>query len=147
MWGFIHACGFLPLLLFNRNRKYVSDVVAQDRKLPNFIELRQMITTFTFITFTWIFFRADGIGEALGYIKQIGVSIFEHPEQFLKVPGGKMAFVYIIPIIFWDWYLRRDERVLKVFKNQFIRLTVYWTIIILLFNMLGEKQSFIYFQF
>jgi hypothetical protein len=37
-WGFIHACGFLPLLLLNRNRKHVTDVVAQDRKLPNLKE-------------------------------------------------------------------------------------------------------------
>ena len=34
-WGFIHACGFLPLLLLNSNRKHVNNVVAQDRKLPN----------------------------------------------------------------------------------------------------------------
>jgi len=28
VWGFIHACGFLPLLLLNRNRIHVADVVV-----------------------------------------------------------------------------------------------------------------------
>jgi D-alanyl-lipoteichoic acid acyltransferase DltB (MBOAT superfamily) len=46
IWGGIHACGFLPLLLTNRNRKNVSDVVAQNKLLPNLKELWQMAITF-----------------------------------------------------------------------------------------------------
>jgi hypothetical protein len=151
-WGFIHACGFLPLLLLNRNRKHVTDVVAQDRKLPNLKELWQMSTTFAFVTFAWIFFRADGMQIALGYIKQIGVSISEHPGQFLILPGGKMAFVYIIPLVLGDWYLRRDERLLLLPRNKFIRISIYCIlgtlILLMLLNYLYTKSSsFIYFQF
>ena len=146
-WGFIHACGFLPLLLLNRNRKHLSHVVAQDRKLPNLKELWQMLTTFTFVTFAWIFFRTDdGLRSAIGYIKQIGVSMIEHPGQFLILPGGTMAFVYIIPIILGDWYLRRDERLLKKPRRliSWLIMTMFYIVIILHF---GSKESFIYFQF
>ena len=147
-WGFIHACGFLPLLLLNRNRKHVTDVVAQDRKLPNLKELWQMLSTFAFVTFAWIFFRTDdGIRSALGYIKLIGVSIIEHPGQLLMLPGGIMAFVYIIPLILGDWYLRRDERSLITSTNTIIRKFIYWVIIIIILSLIGGKQSFIYFQF
>jgi hypothetical protein len=125
----------------------VTDVVAQDRKLPNLKELWQMSTTFSFVTFAWIFFRADGMHFALGYIKQIGVSIIEHPEQFLLLPRGKMAFTYIIPLIIGDWYLRRDERILKTFSHKIVRITIYWILILLIFNSIGGEQSFIYFQF
>jgi D-alanyl-lipoteichoic acid acyltransferase DltB (MBOAT superfamily) len=31
IWGLIHACGFLPLLMLQKNRKHVTDIVAQDR--------------------------------------------------------------------------------------------------------------------
>jgi D-alanyl-lipoteichoic acid acyltransferase DltB (MBOAT superfamily) len=120
-WGFIHACGFLPLLLLNRNRKHVTDVVAQDRKLPNLRELWQMSTTFAFVTFAWIFFRADGMQIALGYIKQIGVSIYNNPTMILHpyfIYKWKMVFVYIIPLVLGDWYLRRDERRLILFNNS-----------------------------
>ncbi len=148
-WGFIHACGFLPLLLLNRNRKHVTDVVAQDRKLPNLKELWQMSTTFAFVTLAWIFFRTDdGIRSALGYIKHIGVSIIEHPGQFLMLPVGKMAFVYIIPLILGDWYLRRDERVLKSNKKLLELLIIVITLIYFINTILNKTNaSFIYFQF
>jgi hypothetical protein len=149
-WGFIHACGFLPLLLLNRNRKHITDVVAQDRKLPNLKELWQMLTTFAFVTFAWIFFRADGISMALGYNKQIGDSIINHPGQLLTLPGGKMSFLYIVPLVLGDWYLRNDERKLKTLKSDLTRKFVY--LIIAIFTMWcffdsDESASFIYFQF
>jgi D-alanyl-lipoteichoic acid acyltransferase DltB (MBOAT superfamily) len=144
-WGFIHACGFLPLLLRNRNRKHVTDVVAQDRKLPNIKELWQMFTTFTFVSFAWIFFRADGIHFALGYIKQIGLSIIESPRNSLLLASGEMAFIYIFPLIVGDWYLRRDER-----RYQFNRLAgicLSFLSILWLIKSFGNNTSFIYFQF
>lgn len=145
-WGFIHACGFLPLLLLNRNRKHVTDIVAQDRKLPNLKELWQMSATFAFVTFAWIFFRVEGMQIALGYIKQIGVSIAENPGQFLILPGGKMVFVYIIPLVLGDWYLRRDERHLSVISN-FTRFIIYFLLLTITMLSFGTKTSFIYFQF
>jgi hypothetical protein len=146
-WGFIHACGFLPLLLLNRNRRHITDVVAKDRKLPNLKELWQMLTTFTFVTIAWIFFRADGLRIALSYLRQIGASIIEHPGQFLSLPDGKMAFVYIIPLVLGDWYLRRNERVLKLNLNHKKRMAVYMIILLFIFTKFGANQHFIYFQF
>ncbi len=146
-WGFIHACGFLPLLLLNRNRKHVTDVVAQDRKLPNLKELWQMSTTFAFVTFAWIFFRADGMRMALGFIQHIGDSIVNHPGQLLSLSGGKMSFLYILPLVFGDWFLRRDERVLQITPHKLARTIIYWILILLIFVSIGGEKSFIYFQF
>ncbi len=144
-WGCIHACGFLPLLLLNRNRKHVTDVVAQYRKLPNLKELWQMGTTFAFVTFAWVFFRARGVGQALGYFKQIIISIHQNPYQFLLLPSGKKALIYIIPLILGDWYLRRSERKLKVPKKA--KNIIYITLSLLILFYLENKTNFIYFQF
>jgi hypothetical protein len=146
-WGVIHACGFLPLLLLNRNRKHVTDVVAQNRKLPNLKELWQMLTTFAFVTFAWIFFRVDdGIPSALGYITHIGVSIIEHPGQFLMLPSGKRAFVYIIPLILGDWYLRRDERKLMSPRVPWVIYSI--AVVVFLYEIIfSQASTFIYFQF
>jgi D-alanyl-lipoteichoic acid acyltransferase DltB (MBOAT superfamily) len=146
-WGFIHACGFLPLLLLNRNRQHVTDVVAQDRKLPNLKELWQMSTTFVFVTFAWIFFRADGMSIALGFIHHIGDSIIQYPGQLLSLPGGKMSFVYIVPLVLGDWYLRRDERSPRYPSQFVVRNLMYFILLILIFFNFGSKSSFIYFQF
>jgi len=45
-WGGIHALGFMPLLLLNKNRRHVSYIVAEDRKVPNLREFLQMVYTF-----------------------------------------------------------------------------------------------------
>jgi alginate O-acetyltransferase complex protein AlgI len=152
IWGFIHACGFLPLLILNRNRQHVSDVVAQDKVWPNFKELRQMLFTFLFVTFAWIFFRSDGLTFAIEYIKHIGLSIIENPMQLFSPPKGKIVFIYIIPLILADWYLRGNERKLKLPENSLLRIAIYIAAGILvsleLINYLISKPaSFIYFQF
>ncbi len=147
-WGFIHACGFLPLLLLNRNRKHVTDVVAQNRKLPNLKELWQMISTFAFVTFTWIFFRAKDMGEALNYIERICSSIINNPKQFFSFPGGKMAIIYITPLIMGDWWFRRYERSLRVSKRASITNIIYFVVLYLVLMKFERNSSnFIYFQF
>ncbi len=145
-WGFIHACGFLPLLLLNRNRKHVTDVVAQDRKLPNFREIWQMTSTFAFVTFAWVFFRAKNMGEAIEYLDRIYSSIFKNPEQFLKFPAGKVAFGYIIPLVIGDWFFRGNERRLKTL-NQIMMQLIYLVVSFLIYFNFNNNTSFIYFQF
>jgi hypothetical protein len=53
------------------------------------------------------------------------------------------------PASSWDWYLRRDERVLKTLSNKTVKNIIYWLLITLIyyFSLMGGKQSFIYFQF
>ncbi|MBS1625335.1 MAG: MBOAT family protein [Bacteroidetes bacterium] len=153
-WGFIHACGFLPLLLLDRNRTHVNDVVAFDRALPTAGELWKLITTFTFVTFAWIFFRAHSVGIAAGYIGRIVVSAIHDPGQFLHIPEGAFIFLYIIPLLIGDWWLRRDERSLRTLPlAQPLRLAFY-VLLMQLCLMKGvehkiqnKSQTFIYFQF
>jgi D-alanyl-lipoteichoic acid acyltransferase DltB (MBOAT superfamily) len=152
IWGGIHACLFLPLLLSNRNRKHAGSVVAEDRLLPNFKEVRQMLMTFTFVTIAWVFFRAHGLEQAVGYLKQIVVS-FRHPGQILFIPDELSAFIYIIPMLILDWGFRRDERKLHLGISLAIarpvRLALYNFLVLLIayYIIKSSSQQFIYFQF
>lgn len=140
-WGFIHACGFLPLLLRGRNRKNSSEVVAHDRKFPTLKESWQMATTFAFVTFAWVFFRAHDMKQALGYLKGILIN-FNHPQDCSLY---KSAFYYIIPLLAGDWWLRRDERNLTPPKRG--KQLVYLVLALSIVFYFGKKTSFIYFQF
>ena len=142
VWGFLHACWFLPLMLSNRNRKHISEVVAHHRNLPNLKEFRQMLTTFIIVTFAWIFFRAENITTAFDYIGHILGDTIQNPKQFLRLPQGKLAFVFIVPLVIADWHLRRNERILKPFHPiiSFILVTLIWI-------YFKKNSSFIYFQF
>ena len=112
-----------------------------------------MATTFSFVTFAWVFFRAKDMVEALNYIERICVSIINNPKQFFSLPGGKLAIVYIIPLLVGDWWFRKNERGLFYnFENNCLRIILYFLIFnaILIFNKFfenGNTPDFIYFQF
>ena len=141
VWGLIHACGFLPLLLLNKNRQHTTDVVAQDRMLPTWKELFQLLSTFTFVTFAWIFFRAETLGEAVRYIQRL---------LELNTHGGiKGASILLwgALLLLLDWYLRHNERSLRVPAQRILRNGIYFVFALAVLLKLGSHQSFIYFQF
>lgn len=153
-WGFIHACGFLPLLLLKSNRKHTTDIVGQNRMLPTLLELWQMVATFVFVTFAWVFFRADSMAAAVAYLKRIVTDTLQHPTQYFHIPVGLTEFKYVLPLLIGDWWLRRNERSLKMpqFQNPLLsaalRIVIYWSVICaLLWNLSSAESSFIYFQF
>lgn len=144
-WGFLHACAFLPLLLANRNRKHLNEVVAHGRKLPSTREWLQMIGTFAFVTLAWVFFRAESIGAAVGYLQSmlLNVSIESRLDNMWKIP------VLSIILLVVDWYMRYDERNLKTPSHAGFRYVVYLVLgVTVIYHLLLEGQStFIYFQF
>ena len=140
-WGAIHAIGFLPLLLLNKNRKHVSEVVANDRILPNGRELFSMVTTFIFATFAWIFFRAKTLAIAFDFIGCI-------PHNLFKAPPLKLfLFLYVIPFVILDWRLRRSERIIQMPANRTLRYSIYVLSLLLVIYHFSDNSSFIYFQF
>jgi D-alanyl-lipoteichoic acid acyltransferase DltB (MBOAT superfamily) len=142
VWGFIHACGFLPLLLLKRNRKHLSEVVAQDQLLPNLKELFQMLGTFAFVTFAWIFFRANTLTDATQFLHQLLTNL---PQ--IKAIEGKSILFWGALLLSLDWYLRHNERKLRVPTNRILRTGIYFVLALVVLLKLGSHQSFIYFQF
>jgi alginate O-acetyltransferase complex protein AlgI len=142
VWGGIHACGFLPLLLFDRNRRHVSSIVAGNKRFPDGRELWQMISTFLFVTFAWIFFRIHDIRTAWDYVKRIFWGSLKQPAQYLSLPPAKFALVYIIIVLAADWYFRRNERVLRRLGWVISLGMGAW-----IYFSFKANSSFIYFQF
>lgn len=145
IWGFLHACGFLPLLLLRKNRNYVDDVVAQNSMLPNLKELFQMIGTFMFVSFAWIFFRTKNLEDSIQFIKKI-VSDSVNTSIDLNQIKGEDAIIYIAILIILDWQFRRNERILN-FNNKNLNRIIFVLLSIITMFYFGKKESFIYFQF
>ena len=148
VWGLLNAIYFLPLLLSGKNRKYL-DVVADNRILPSFKELAQMLSTFVLAMFAWIFFRAESIAQAFSYIKGIfSSSLFIYPEGALY--GGRIILL-LIPVFFlFEWVGRRDQFALQKIGlswNPAFRYLMYYVVILLILGFSGNEQQFIYFQF
>ncbi len=144
-WGALNALFFLPLLLSNKNRNNV-ETVAQNNFFPTFKEFISILITFGLTTLAWIFFRAENIGHAFEYIKEIfSASLFTKFEIF----PIKIIFLILI-FMAVEWIGRKQEYAIEKiglkWKWQY-RYLMYYVIILFILVFGAKEQEFIYFQF
>ena len=148
-WGFLHALLFLPKLLMQKNRTYLT-YVAEGKSIPSLREFMQMLLTFVLVTFAWIFFRADSISAAFDFIYySVTFSSKELlPKAFKGITNNihlVLLFVNITFLILIEWKNRMKEHGFSeniIFKH-FIYLYLFHEIVRNFFS----DVSFIYFQF
>lgn len=145
IWGGINALYFLPLLLTKKNRSNM-DVVAKGRVLPSFREVIQLVSTFTLITFAWIFFRAKDVTHAINYFKTIfSKSLFTLPEF-----NNKFIVPLLLLFLAFEWIGRENKFALEklyLTKKRIVRWCLYFTLLAFIIAFMGKEQEFIYFQF
>ena len=154
LWGAYHALLFVPLLLMNKNRRYrdtVATITLPDgtikmKWLPSLKEAGQMLVTFVLAVIGWIIFRATGMKTLMAWL--LGMcdsSLFSMP---LIIENSAMLFIAILIMLFVEWINRNKEHGLQLsIRYKWLRLLIYYVLIILcIFNM-GQEQTFIYFQF
>lgn len=146
-WGALNAIYFLPLLLLNKNRSNIG-MVAENSDLPSFKEFYSILLTFTLTLIAWVFFRAENISHAISYLSEIfSYSIFTIPVISSKMG---LTLVLIIFFVIIEWFGRTDEYAIEKLwftKPRYIRLTLYYVLITMIFLFAGSNQQFIYFQF
>ncbi len=150
-WGLVHACCFLPLLVFGRNRKH-TDVVAAARAWPSPAELLRMAGTFLVVLLAWTFFRAPDIRTALDWIWRMAsgapgqgalLSGLLTSVKSLAAPGG------ICLLVATEWFGRRHAHGLQRLPGRkALRWAIYCALIALIFFFSpSQSREFIYFQF
>ena len=147
IWGGIHAALFIPLYLFGKNRVHIG-VVAQNKILPSFYELGQMLITFSMVTLAWVFFRSSGISEAMGYLNHLfSASIFSRPQMDVRVYLFMAIVMFFMAI---EWRGRGEQFAIQKMGFQspaFYRYGLYYTLVMMVFLFARKEQAFIYFQF
>ncbi len=144
-WGALNAAYFLPLLWMNRNRKH-TDVVAEHSLLPSVKELILMGLTFMATVMAWVLFRADSLSHAMAYYKgMFSSSIMSLPEIR---PTFLLVFLFIFVVV--EWFGRRRQyaiEILWVSYPRWVRLSIYYVIVMIIFLYGSKEKEFIYFQF
>ena len=142
LWGICHFILYVPSYLFSTNRKYLSLIVAENKKFPSFIEIVQIFITFFLISITWVFFRADTIIQSFNYLVQM-INKISFPKD------NRSGLVFVVLFLIFDWSNRRDERNPFNYKNKYFRYLIYLIISYLVFAhfRLVDLKHFIYFQF
>ena len=154
IWGFLNACYFLPLLLFNLNRRNL-DIVAGNGWFPSLREILQMSITFFITCIAWIFFRAATVTDAFAMNARIfSPDFFAVTTRELAVLSegfvSVLHFFYILLLIVVEWTNRRCQFGLEnVPGNRWLRWGIYLLLIaMVLFSVdYHSPAEFIYFQF
>ena len=144
-WGAFHAVCFLPLLLSGKNRRNVTTVVAEGRRLPSAREAAQMLVTFLLVVVGWTFFRAPDISTAFAWLsKMLTFCDLEYHEVGLGSLSRIVLPVAVMLVVEW---ISRGRDALVVPKNRALRWLAYWALALLIVWFRPAPQAFIYFQF
>lgn len=149
VWGGLNALYFLPLLLSKKNRVN-TDLVAKGKCLPSIKEFFQISITFLLTVFAWIFFRAENLRHAIGYITNIfSTSFFTIPKS-----SGLNKPLYIILLLLFfiiiEWQGRGELYAIEklgIKWKKSLRYAFYYGLILLIYFFGAKEQEFIYFQF
>ncbi len=142
LWGALHACLFLPLLLRGKNR---SNVVNQQY---SFIDIPKILFTFLLVCIAWVFFRADNLTAAFHYfngmlnLKKLSVSFFYKNSKYLLL--SLLSAVAVIFLVFTEWQnVKRGNYEIHLSKGRIFVLLMF----IFFAGAFKNQLSFIYFQF
>lgn len=130
------------------------EIVAQGKLLPTFRELSGMVITFSLTVIAWIFFRAETVGKAVTYIKNIFTKgLFSMPDEraFIGITTNPFFAIFLIAIFMLIEWLGREQQYalakLGLAWRKPVRWAFYYVLIIAVFLFMGKEQQFIYFQF
>jgi alginate O-acetyltransferase complex protein AlgI len=146
-WGLLNAIYVMPSIIFNTNRTHL-EIVAKGKALPSFKEALQILFTFALTVFAFVFFRADNLRQAFGYVGAIfSRSLFSVPfynSRFSSI----LVLMMVGLFMFIEWRGReREFAIAKPFSNIYLRWTSYYLIVLAIIVSSGKPQAFIYFQF
>ncbi len=148
IFGLYNGLLFIPLVItgsFFKKKKLKTTKFG----LPTINDFLRITGTFLLITVGLIVFRADNIEQAWMYIQ----GFFELKGFFANTAGLDLIAPIVIPtmlLFIAEWIQRDKEFALQIdalIKNNFLRITIYWIIFIVIVLSGREEQIFIYSQF
>ncbi|MDZ4668735.1 MAG: MBOAT family O-acyltransferase [bacterium] len=156
VWGLLNALFYLFYInVYTRfgMAKRVYNLVGGSRHVAWRLAIWEgvsILSTFLLMSFLWIFFRAENLGEAFSFIKHIC-----HSSLFSNVLAEPKLNAYILPLLvffLWvEWQGRQAQFALQYFMQAYpkpLRWGFYGMLVFLIgMYMTVETSPFIYFQF
>ena len=129
IWGLLHGLGLVVTRELERSRFY-------RKQVP---KLLKQTGVFLFVSFTWIFFRADSLGDALMIVQRIFGAAWRDP----KIPALMLLLVALV----WLYQAMCESRLRVVLQSDFFRVGAAVGMMLYLWLCAAGGGSFIYFQF
>lgn len=129
IWGILHALGVMITRELERSAFY------RDR-IPR---LMKQLGVFVFVSFAWIFFRAESLDVAWLIISRIFTAAWHDPQ----IPALMLALVGLV----WLYQFFYDSRFREFLQTSFVRVGAAVFMILYLCIFATGGGAFIYFQF
>jgi D-alanyl-lipoteichoic acid acyltransferase DltB (MBOAT superfamily) len=130
VWGVVHALGRCCTRELERTSFY-------KERVPKLVK---QLLVFVFVTFAWIFFRADTIGDAWVIVTRIFSSGLANPYCPL------LALVFILAV--WLYQFTYESQIRQVLELRAVRITI---VLLMIFYLAifapSSEKGFIYLQF
>jgi len=154
VWGAIHGI----MLIINR---LINDLKNRFKIIPfELPRLLRVITTFIFVCFAWVFFRANSLNDAVFILNNMFIDT-EHYFDFLilstKFRGMGISIedlftviIFIIIIVLIDYFESSNNKFIKELKNlKLMKWGFYYFILFstIIWGIQNSADNFIYFQF
>lgn len=142
IWGGLHGAG---LIVQKLNKPWLD-------KLPDnrLVKLASWLLTFVFVTFLWIFFRAENLSQSSALISHIGNNFdIAYLIPFVQARTTWCIFMLLI-FLFHSIRSKQYDRLQAMFVSSpwIIKLIVFAATVQLVIQFQsGNVQPFIYFQF
>ena len=154
LFGLYHGLLFIPIIFmgaFGKNKKikpYELTVCTHKFSLPKMTDLMKMLATFLLVAIGHVIFRAPDVNTAFQFLTSIcAESLFTIPN----IPIGSVTSALIIIVIILEWICRNDEHPLQTLRrtlhHRWLRIIIYYIILIIIFRYQTQNHEFIYFQF
>jgi alginate O-acetyltransferase complex protein AlgI len=101
--------------------------------------LAKQVGVFAFVSFTWIFFRAESLSDALLIVKRIFTGVWQDPQ----IP----ALMILLVLMVWLYQLAYESRFREMLKFNFVRVGLATLMMLYLCLCSSGGGAFIYFQF
>jgi alginate O-acetyltransferase complex protein AlgI len=143
-WGLLNAIYFLPLLLLNKNRKYLNNVSIKFN-VSGILTLLNIVATFLLVVIAWVFFRAKTITEAFAYLKRLIIDL-NFSIQYLSIERYTIeALILLVFFVLTEWLsINFEHPFVGKFKTIFLAIIIFSIIVL---GVYSKHSDFIYFQF
>ncbi len=145
VWGALNGIYLIAALIWKRG---IFSKITFNSIFPPFIaDIFNMLATFLLVCYSWIFFRANNISDALYISKKI---FTDHGKLFYNNPNFLFSLAAIGMLLIAEAKKEYFDTKISFFGNQSIvvRYATY-TLLVLLILLMGvfDGSQFIYFQF
>ena len=158
IWGGLNGFYLVFAIITGEQRNKITKLLGISR-IPALNNALEVITTFTLITFSWVFFRANNVNDAFLIINKI----LHVPQELVMVLHTRKVFFLHLPAIYLlrncfvliaslelCYYISKKFDLQHTFGSRpaIFRWALYYAgpLVIYYFGVF-EKHDFIYFQF